>query len=222
MSFCRDLCPLALVIMMILDWVFTSLGKGHGKRESMGEVTHELQQLAAGDRSAIERLLPLVYDELHQMASKKLQYERPNHTLQTTALVNEFFLRFLGSEKPIACSGSRQFFGLAAEIMRRLLIDSARAKNAKKRSGAVRAGFGLHQVADPGNDGVDFDLLLDLDARLSQLEQSDPLSAEIVKLRVFSGLSFREIARVCGISRTQAHDEWTYARCWLAAVDTPP
>lgn len=183
----------------------------------MGEVTLELHRLAEGDRTAIERLLPMIYEDLRAIAARKLRTERPDHTLQTTALVNEFCLKLFASQSPIACEGRRQFFGLASETMRRLLIDSARAHNAKKRSGTVRLGDVIATMRDESNDGIDFDLLLDLDTRLTALEKSDPVSAEVVKLRLFSGLSFREIADVMEISRSRAHDEWTYARCWLAA-----
>lgn len=183
----------------------------------MGEVTLELHRLAEGDRSAIERLLPMIYEDLRAIAASKLRSERPDHTLQTTALVNEFCLKLFSSQASISCEGRRQFFGLASEMMRRLLIDSARAHHAKKRAGTVQLGDALGIMQDESHAGLDFDLLIDLDIRLTALEKSDPISAEVVKLRLFSGLSFREIAAVMEISRSRAHDEWTYARCWLAA-----
>lgn len=183
----------------------------------MGEVTLELHRLAEGDRSAIDRLLPLIYEDLRTIAANKLRSERADHTLQATALVHEFCLKLVTSQTPITCNDRRQFFGLASETMRRLLIDSARAHNAQKRSGTVRLGDAIEKFSPPASSGIDYDLLIDLDIRLSALEKADPISAEVVKLRLFSGLSFREIASMMDISRTRAHEEWTYARCWLAA-----
>lgn len=188
----------------------------------MGDVTLELHRLSEGDRTAIERLLPLVYSELKGLASQKLRRERVDHTFQTTDLVHEVYVRLTKSRAQFHCTERRQFFGLVAEMMRHLLIDSARAKKAKKRPRTIQSvGNAPDCLWERDGDAIDFDLLLDLDNRLTFLEKNDPLSAEVVKLRLFSGLSFRQIAETLEISKSRAHEEWGYARCWLAKLASP-
>ncbi len=185
----------------------------------MGDVTIELNRLSEGDRTAIERILPLVYAELKVLASHKLRNERIDHTLQTTDLVHEVYVRLAKSKAQFHCTERRQFFGLVAEMMRHLLIDSARSKKAKKRPRTIQSGRNSPDcLQEREGNAIDFDLLLDLDNRLTSLETSDPICAEVVKLRLFSGLSFRQIAETLDITKSRAHEEWTYARCWLAQL----
>lgn len=181
---------------------------------SHGEVTQALQSLADGDVDAIEHLLPLVYEELRTIASNKLRHERPDHTLQATALVHEVFVRLFGNGAKLAWSNRNQFFRFAATTMRQVLIDSARAKKTKKRS-----GNGHHASNRPFNNQesqIDLDLLLDLDDLLTQFEREDQDAASLVKLRIYAGLSTSEAAEVLGISRSKAYGDWMFARFWFA------
>lgn len=179
-----------------------------------GEVTQALQSLAEGDTAAIDQFLPLVYEQLRLLAASKLRHERPDHTLQPTALVHEVFVRLFGIGSRISWSNRNHFFMAAAGAMRQILIDSARAKKAKKRSliGHVprNGSFLDHETM------VDPDLLLDLDDLLRELEQEDPDAAGVVKLRLYAGLSTTEASEVLGISRAKAYDNWMFARFWFA------
>lgn len=187
------------------------LAKGKGLK---GEVTQALQNLADGDAAAVDQLLPLVYEQLRLLAASKLRHERPDHTLQPTALVHEVFVRLFGIGSRISWSNRNQFFIAAAGAMRHILIDSARAKKTKKRSmtGHIpRNGSFLDH-----DSMVDPDLLLDLDGLLRELEVEDPDAADVVKLRLYAGLSTTEASEVLGISRAKAYDNWMFARFWFA------
>ncbi|TVP99375.1 MAG: sigma-70 family RNA polymerase sigma factor [Planctomycetaceae bacterium] len=177
-----------------------------------GEVTQVLRQVAEGTPEAIDELVPLVYAELRSMASVRLSRERPDHTLQPTALVHEVFLKLLGHASGAVWNDRRHFFRAAAEAMRRLLIDSARARRAAKRRGTVKP----EPIEAIAKSLPEADVLLDVDGCLEQLGRRDRRAAEVVKLRLFAGLSIREVAEVLGLPRSTVHDEWTYARCWLA------
>jgi RNA polymerase sigma factor (TIGR02999 family) len=181
----------------------------------MSEVTRILSAIDRGDPKAAEQLLPLVYDELRQLAAQKLAREMPGHTLQATALVHEAYLRLVGS--PSAASApswnSRgHFFAAAAEAMRRILVDQARHKR------TVKAGGDLHrsELTDvaPAVPEPDVDLLALHDA-LDRLEAADKRKAELVKLRFFVGLTIEEAAQALGVSVSTATNDWAYARCWL-------
>ena len=177
----------------------------------MSEVTLILDQISQGDRSAAERLLPLVYDELRQLAAAKMARESAGQTLQPTALVHEAWLRLGGDQQP-DWQNRRHFFGAAAEAMRRILIDRARSRQ------AVRHGGDLERLnvddIDPAADGKS-DQTLALDEALAKLAVIDPPKAELVKLRYFVGLRIDEAAELLGVSVTTANRWWDFTRAWL-------
>ncbi len=160
-----------------------------------------------------ERLLPVVYDELRKLASQRLALENPGQTLQPTALVHEAWLRLVKSGKSVFWDSEGHFFSAAAEAMRRILIDRARQKQAKKRSAhRIDAAWGEF-VVPLSESGLDE--LLDLDDAISRLEEIDPDSAELVKLRVFAGLSVEEAAVNLRVSPRKAYRTWAFAKAWL-------
>src|SRR5262245_43509533 len=177
----------------------------------MNDVTRIFEALAGGDRQALERLLPLVYDELRRLAATNLAREAPGQTLQATALVHEAYLRLVGGGEP-RFETRGHFFTAAAEAMRRILIDRARSKGRVKRGGSARR-LELNELdlASPPPD----DDLLALDEALEKLEQEDRIKAELVKLRFFAGLSVEQAAAALGISRATADRYWSFARAWL-------
>jgi RNA polymerase sigma factor (TIGR02999 family) len=181
----------------------------------MNEVTRILSALEAGDPRAAGELLPLVYDELRRLAAARLAHEAPGQTLQPTALVHEAFLRLVGPEPGEACwDGRGHFFAAAAEAMRRVLVDHARDRKRLKRGGRTRRREDLDLEALPVPDARPDDLL-DLDAALAVLEQTDPRAAALVKLRAFAGLTLDEAAEALGIARRTADRDWAFARAWL-------
>ncbi len=184
----------------------------------MTDLTVLLASLERGDPAAADQLLPLVYNELRLLAAQRLASERPDHTLQATALVHEAYLRLLGpSGASLGFNSRNHFFGAAAEAMRRVLIESARRRNAAKRGGGQRAvSIDELDVVEPVC-GVSPEELLALDDALSRLGEEDPVKAELVKLRYFAGLQVDEAAAVLGISRATASRYWDYARSWLFA-----
>jgi RNA polymerase sigma factor (TIGR02999 family) len=175
----------------------------------MADVTRILVAAAAGDPHAAGELLPLVYDELRQLASARLAAEQPGQTLQPTALVHEAYLRLVGDQQ---FDGRGHFFAAAAEAMRRILVESARRRATAKRGGdRKRADFDPAAVAD---DGREADLLA-LDDALTELERHDPQAARLVKLRYFAGLTHQQAAEAIGIGRRAADRLWALARAWL-------
>lgn len=178
----------------------------------MGDVTEILSAIEDGDTKASARLLPLLYDELRQLATQKLANERPGQTLQATALVHEAYLRLVDVERAQHWSSRGHFFAAATEAMRRILVDNARRKQTAKRGGQwARIEFqDVESVTGPKPDN-----LLALDEALSKFAAEEPAKAELVKLRYFAGLSLEEAADALGISRTTASRYWTYARVWL-------
>jgi RNA polymerase sigma factor (TIGR02999 family) len=187
-------------------------------RGGMGDVTVILDSIEKGDSASAAKLLPLVYDELRRLAAEKLAFERPGQTLDATALVHEAFLRLTGSERlqtiPLEFNGSRHFFAVAAESMRRILVENARRKGAVKRGGN-RPRVDLDEANLPGGAGGD-ELIL-LDAALSQLALDDADATEVAKLRLFGGMSIDDAGKALGLSRATAFRHWTYARAWLNA-----
>jgi RNA polymerase sigma factor (TIGR02999 family) len=175
----------------------------------MSEVTRLLDAAAAGDRKAAADLLPLVYDELRKLAAARMARESPGHTLDPTALVHEAFLK-LGADRPFATR--TDYLRAAAEAMRRILVDHARARNAAKRAGGHRVDLesGHLVVAPLGDD------LSALDDALSRLAGDHPQLAELVQLRYFGGLTLAECAGALGVSARTADTWWAYARSWLA------
>lgn len=180
----------------------------------MSEVTRILSAIEQGDPSAAGELLPLVYDELRQLASQKLAQEKPGQTLQATALVHEAYLRLVDVERAQHWDSRGHFFAAAAEAMRRILIDQARQKQSQRRGGGQKR-FALEQVEiaapEPSLD------LLALDEALKRFEQVDRLKAGLVKLRYFAGLTIPQAAEALGISSTTADRYWSFARAWLHA-----
>lgn len=178
---------------------------------SSQSVTGLLERWSQGDQDALEQLMPLVYDELHRLAGAYLRRERRGHTLQPTALVNEAYLRLI-DQRTARWHNRAQFFGVAAQLMRRILVDHARAHHAAKRGGS-QEDLRL-SLARPFGEQPDFDLLALHDA-LNQLAEIDPEQGRIVELRFFGGLTIEETAEVVGISHATVEREWKMARAWL-------
>jgi RNA polymerase sigma factor (TIGR02999 family) len=178
----------------------------------MSEVIRILSAIEQGDPHAAEQLLPLVYDELRKLAAQKLAQEAPGQTLQPTALVHEAYLRLVAADKTHHWDSRAHFFGAAAEAMRRLLIDSARRKQAEKHGG----GWQRHDLleAELAIDSTSGELFA-VDEALSQLAAREPVIARLVQLRFFAGLTLPEAAQCLGISERTAYRHWSYARAWL-------
>jgi RNA polymerase sigma factor (TIGR02999 family) len=174
-------------------------------------VTDLLKAWGKGDAAALDRLLPAVYDELHRQAQRYLRRERPGHTLQTTELVHEAYLRLV-DQRQADWRNRAQFFGVAAQMMRRVLIDHARSKQAAKRGGSGIQVTLEDATAASEERGLD---LLDLDQALTRLAALDPQQARVVELRYFTGLGIDETAQVIGISPATVKREWVTARAWL-------
>jgi RNA polymerase sigma-70 factor, ECF subfamily len=174
-------------------------------------ITQLLAAWSAGDKAALDALIPIVYDELRRQASRYLRRERPGHTLQTTALINEAYLRLV-DQKSMRWQNRAQFFGIAAQLMRRILVDHARAKHRAKRGGSdVRVS-----LTDATSITKDPDLdLVELDEALTRLAEIDPQQSKIVELRFFSGLNVEETAAALNISAATVKRDWSIAKAWL-------
>jgi len=176
---------------------------------------HEITQLLAkwreGNQSALDELYPLVYDELHRLARRYMSRERRGHTLQTTALINEAYVRLV-DQKNVHWANRSHFFAISAQIMRRILIDHARRHAYAKRGGGAQQ-VSLEEVAavtpDPGRE------LVRLDEALKSLAEMDPRRSQVVELRYFGGLNNEEIAGVLKISENTVTRDWNMARAWL-------
>lgn len=178
----------------------------------MSEVTRILSAIDQGDPHAAEQLLPVVYDELRQLAAQRLAQEKPGQTLQATALVHEAYLRLVDSEQAQHWNSRGHFFGAAAEAMRRILINRARDKRREKRGGTwQRVDLNHLLVADEAAD----DDLIAIDDALQELARKNAPCAELVKLRFFTGLTLDEAAAAMGIARRTANRYWAFARAWL-------
>jgi RNA polymerase sigma-70 factor (ECF subfamily) len=175
-------------------------------------VTGLLLAWSAGDGGALDRLVPLVYDELRRIARRARRREAPGGTLQTTAIVHEAYLRLVDQTRA-AWQHQAQFFSIAAQVMRRILVDGARRRSAARRGGGVRPRVELDEslIAVPPRDGP----ILALDEALGTLERLDPKLARIVELRFFGGLTIPETAEVLGVSHATVEREWAAARVWL-------
>ncbi len=181
----------------------------------MSDVTRLLDAAAGGDQKAAADLLPLVYDELRNLAARHLAAEKPGQTLQATALVHEAYVRLVGAESGQPWNGRGHFFGAAARAMRQILIDAARRKAAGKRGGGW-SKVPIDQTASmAAPDGSPADDLLALDEALEALAAEDPRKARLVELRYFAGLSVADAAAALGISEATAKRDWLYARSWL-------
>lgn len=178
---------------------------------SHGNVTELLIGAQQGDKAALDRLLPVVYTELRRLAAAYLRRERSNHTLQATALVHEAYLRLV-DQRAVDWQNRAQFFGLAAEMMRRILVNYALQTHAQKRGG-YQTRLALDDAMSLFTDaGVD---LISLDEALTRLAAIDPRQSRIVELRFFGGLSVEETAEVLGVSEITVKREWRIAKAWL-------
>jgi RNA polymerase sigma factor (TIGR02999 family) len=180
--------------------------------DSSGEVTLLLNELQRGDKDALGRLIPLVYGELRRLAGHYLQAERVGHTLQPTALVNEAYLRLVEQDRA-DWRNRAQFLGVAAQLMRRILVDYARARETAKRGGpAVRMDV---ENLEGGIDGTQIEEILAVDEAIERLTALDPQQARVVELRYFAGLTIEETAEALGVSPRTVKREWAMAAAWL-------
>ena len=178
------------------------------------DVTALLLAWRKGDKAAADKLVPAIYDELHRQAERAMRRENPEHTLQATALVNEAYLKLVDQSR-VEWKNRAHFFGVAAQVMRRVLVDHARGKHADKRGGGVaRVTLDDFNAGAPEDSagGVD---LLDLDDALEKLGALDADQARVVELRYFTGLSIEETAEAMGTSPATVKREWAVARAWL-------
>jgi len=173
-------------------------------------VSQLLHHWAAGDEQALGELLPLVYNELRRVARSQLQRERPDHTLQSTALVHEAYLRLLGNQPP-ELRNRPHFIAIAARIIRQILVDYARERRASKRDGGVRIAVEYLDALPVSGDPE----LLALDEALNDLYRTDERQAKIVDMKFFGGLSSPEVSEVLGLSRATVDRDWATARAWL-------
>lgn len=182
---------------------------------SATDVTQLLDAHTAGDAGATEALARVVYDELRALAAAALRHERADHTWQPTELVHEAFLRLLGGQ-PVAWTGRAHFFGIAARVMRRLLVDHARERARVRRDGGVRVTLDDDLDSDGGADVAARTLdLFALDDALQRLAAIDARPVQVVELRYFGGLSLEEAAAVLGVSLATVKRDWTFARAFL-------
>lgn len=174
----------------------------------MGPVTQILNAIEQGDPTASEKLLPLVYDELRQLAASKLSQEKPGQTLQATALVHEAYLRLV-ADNPLQQWNSRgHFFAAAAEAMRRILVEQARRKRLTMKVDL--------ETADVPAETERETELIELSDSLEALAREEPVAAKVAQMRLFAGLTVEDAGSVLGLSRASAYREWTFARAWLA------
>jgi len=175
------------------------------------EITQLLAEWSNGNQTALNKLYPLVYDELHKMANRYMKRERKDHTLQTTALINEAYVRMV-DQKNVHWENRAHFFAISAQIMRRILIDHARRHHyAKRGGGALKVSLDETAIVagDPASD------MLLLDEALNRLAEIDPRRGQVVELRYFGGLNNEEIAGVLKISKNTVTRDWNMARAWL-------
>ncbi len=178
---------------------------------SQHEITRLLADWSRGDKQALEKLTPIVYEELRRLAGRYLRQERHGHTLQSTALVHEAYLKLVGQHS-IHWQNRAQFFGVAAQLIRRILVDYARNRHAAKR-GANAPRLSLDEaIAMPGERDLD---LVALDDALEGLAKLDPRQSRLVELRFFAGLTMEETAEVLNMSLATAKRDWTAAKAWL-------
>jgi RNA polymerase sigma-70 factor, ECF subfamily len=175
-----------------------------------GQVTQLLKAMRAGDARAAEDLLPLVYAELHRLARSYMRRERPDHTLQATALINEAYLRLVGED--VDWNSREHFIGLAAHVMRRVLVDYARTRNAEQRGGGLKR---VEMQDDLAISAEQLDQVEELDEALKKLEKENPRQARVVELRYFGGLSVEQIGAMLQIAPRSVKRDWALARIWL-------
>ncbi|MEM7356910.1 MAG: sigma-70 family RNA polymerase sigma factor [Acidobacteriota bacterium] len=179
--------------------------------EAEQDITTLLLDWSRGDGKALEQLMPLVFDELRRVARGYFADERVGHTLQPTALVNEVFVRLVDRRK-VSWANRNHFFGFAAQLMRRVLVDHARGRNAGKRGGGIPMASLDEAMALAATREVD---LIALDEALDDLARIDPQGSRVVEMRFFAGLTHEEVADVLGVSPITARRQWTTAKLWL-------
>ena len=175
------------------------------------QVTQLLIKWSSGDEESLKALIPLVYEELRRVARRYLRRERPDHTFQSAALVHEAYVRLV-DQRDANWQNRSQFFGVAAQLMRRILVDYARRRSAARRGGGDTKLPLNEELASPGQPDLD---VLAVDDALNTLAKLDPKQSRIVELRFFSGLSIEETAEVLGVSPATVKREWTIAKAWL-------
>ena len=186
-----------------------------GEQPPRGEISELLQAWSNGESGAADEIMPLVYGELRRQARRYLRRERANHTLQSTALVHEAYIRLVG-QRDVTWQNRAHFYGIAAEMMRRILVNHALRTACEKRGGeavTIAIDGGTLQIADPSGDVN----LIDLDEALDRLAELDERQAKVVELKYFGGLSIEETAEVLGVSIATVKREWNMARTWLRA-----
>lgn len=190
------------------------------KMNEKSDITQLLSRAQGGDKDSLDRLLPLIYDELRRVAANQLRVERENHTLQATALVHEAYLRLL-EQREVDWQNRAHFFSIAAEMMRRILVNYAIQRNAKKRGDGVTrislddaVSFSTDDATATATAESNLDLV-SLDNALKRLSELDETQACIVELRFFGGLTIEEVAEVLGISDSTVKREWKMAKAWL-------
>lgn len=176
------------------------------------EITQMLHKWSDGNREGLEELMPLVYAELHKQAARFLRRERQNHTLQTTALIHETYIKLV-DQREVNWKNRAHFFGIAANLMRRILVDHARSKHREKRGGDALT-LPLEEAALVFSNEKNIDLIA-LDEALNRLEKNDARQARVVELRYFSGLTLEETAEALDISRATIAEDWAMAKAWL-------
>jgi RNA polymerase sigma factor (TIGR02999 family) len=193
------------------------------KVANSAEITRLLKAWGQGDSGALDRLTPLVYDQLRRMARSYMRQERAGQTLQATALVNEAFLRLVDA-RGVAWNDRVHFFAVCARVMRRILVDAARARGAVKRGGRAErvdhsTGIDFDQLQSPGSDTSG--QICALEEALNALAQIDPRRAQVIELRFFGGLTVEETSQVLKVSPQTVMRDWKLARAWLARELTP-
>jgi len=197
--------------MVVKRYSHDSMSERSKKIEGRESITELLLKWSDGENSALEQLMPLVYDELRRLAVKYLRHERPNHTLQPTALVNEAYMRLVDQHR-VEWQNRAQFFGFAAKLMRNILVDHARTRQTVKRGGnqfRVSLDTGKHAGVKPQ---IEF---IAVHEALERLTTFDPQKARIVELRFFGGLSIEETAEVLKIGHATVERDWKLAKAWL-------
>jgi len=185
---------------------------------SPGEITRLLAEWSGGDQAALDHLVPMVYDELRRLASNYMRGERPDHLLQTTALVNEAYLR-LTDRQHVSCQTRTQFFAVAAQVMRRVLVDYARGRDRAKRGEGI-APLSLDDVAVLSSDRAEE--LLAINSALEGLTAFDPRKGRVFELRYFGGMTVEEAAEALSVSPVTVARDWRLAKMWLRREIAPP
>src|SRR5215475_13454807 len=181
--------------------------------ESPNDITQLLRLWSEGDAAALDKLTPLVFRELHRLAVRYVGAERSGHTLQATGLVNEAYIRLIDWQN-VQWQNRAHFFGVSAQVMRRILVDYARSRLYSKRGGGVRP-ISLDEAPAIGNDSDNLAVLLDVDRALSRLAAINPRTAQVIELRYFGGMSVEETAEILNISTRTAIRSWNFAKAWL-------